>query len=725
MEMSFEDAAYTPWEGTRVETLEYPAMADAEVEDGSTFFYMLALGNLTPEERVLADVMTSAMNLESSTLQRLARERLPFATISSAIDIDYSRNHLMIYASNVDASEYGVFQEIVEEALKDLGENGIAQDIVRIVSNQMKMSAITAREASNIGVSLSESLSAEWVTAGDPFAYMDELEAMMNMEELSENGALNTFVQKVFEESQRENHQALYTCATPAPGLSEQQTAEYQESLRAKKAAMTEEEIAALVQETADYNAWLAENEEINNIDQVKVVDVATLPEEYEAAQVQETVVDGLTILTSPIENEEYISLELYFNASGVPADQIGAFTVWAAYLGNLETGTHTLEDLQLAVGQQVDSLSVTSGTLDYEDGGYQPVLAVSVTMLKDQLPDALALMKEILLDTRFTDLNEIRSQASESAYYVSYAMNASPYGYAQLLYSLATQDSGAWNYAAALTQYPELVNTMAQMEDEELTAMLQEIIAVGQSVLTRADVTLAVIANEENTAAAVAGVQEFLALLPEGEPLPQVPNAPEERIPARTALVVDGSVQYVVAGGNRNELGYSYSIYDYVTAQLASDQVVIPMLRFTNNVYSASFAVARVNTTLVSYRDPGLKSTLDFYAALPMLIRRLSPTQEELDGYILKTYAGLATPTGKISAASSALSSWMTHCYNPERVPTYMKQLKAMTPEDCVTCADTAQLAVDKGVVIVVGGAEQIEKNADLFDLILYSNDF
>lgn len=75
--------------------------------------------------------------------------------------------------------------------------------------------------------------------------------------------------------------------ANPEPGLREEIDNEFAQQLADKKAAMSEEEIDALVQATADYNAWTTQDAEdaAQYVEQLNVADLQNLSEEVTEAE--------------------------------------------------------------------------------------------------------------------------------------------------------------------------------------------------------------------------------------------------------------------------------------------------------------------------------------------------------------------------------------------------------------------------------------------------------
>ena len=152
----------------------------------------------------------------------------------------------------------------------------------------------------------------------------------------------------------------------------------------------------------------------------------------------------------------------------------------------------------------------------------------------------------------------------------------------------------------------------------------------------------------------------------------------------------------------------------------MISDLLLVPVLRDQMGVYTP-FTGFMDNGTLylITYRDPNLRDTFDFYATLADRIEKIDVTQEVLDGYIQSIFAGYAKPEGELSGAASAVQTVLEGRSQEEKLE-YMRQLKAITPETVKTAAEFYRKAWENGVHSTAGSASAVQEAADLFDSIL-----
>lgn len=134
-------------------------------------------------------------------------------------------------------------------------------------------------------------------------------------------------------------------CGTPRPGLAEALDQEREDYLADMKRAMTDAEIQALIEETAAFDAWNAE-ETVNYNFSIPVED---LPDPQENPEVRRETSDGVTWRTVPAK-AEVLKVQLYFDTDFVAEEDLPYLVLYTRLVGGLATQTMTKEETALAV---------------------------------------------------------------------------------------------------------------------------------------------------------------------------------------------------------------------------------------------------------------------------------------------------------------------------------------------------------------------------------------
>ena len=189
----------------------------------------------------------------------------------------------------------------------------------------------------------------------------------------------------------------------------------------------------------------------------------------------------------------------------------------------------------------------------------------------------------------------------------------------------------------------------------------------------------------------------------------------------AREAVIVDSNVQFNGLIADFATLGmedYDASL-DVITT-LVSDLYLIPQLRDQYGVYTPwAGAIDDYGVYLLTYRDPNIVETYGVYESLADQIDARAFDQETLNGYILNAYSALAKPQGELTGALNAMTAAIEGRPQDE-ILTYMRQLKAVTPETVSASAELFRKLAENGVRHTTGSAAAINAHAELYDAIL-----
>lgn len=231
----------------------------------------------------------------------------------------------------------------MDDALALVGSEGIGQDIIDMMVNQYQFSQLLAPENSNNNAGISSTITYQWGLTGDANAYQSELDFLANIRSDVTPESLKAVVEPYLVSPKA----SALAVTVSAPGLAERQNAELEKQLAGMKVAMRQEEIAALVERTADFQTWTEENEKVNMIDAVKVVDSRNLPEEVVDHTVRETAQDGMRMITSPVEGSDLVCCKLKFDAGTIPFALLHDYMLLAGLPGTMDTENYGRAELQ------------------------------------------------------------------------------------------------------------------------------------------------------------------------------------------------------------------------------------------------------------------------------------------------------------------------------------------------------------------------------------------
>lgn len=712
---------YRPIEaGTIEKTLPFAADIYAYVDGGCVSYYGFICENMDAADLAQLNTLALLLSDYNSPVARRVREDFPAATFGCTLDLSGPEPAMLFSLSGVSEGDGPFFKTAVDNALEDFIKNGFGEEVLGALAAATRIETALIAEDANFGANLVSMLSYYWSVDGDVNAYADLLHAIDSVDQNSGEGVYQRLAEKYL----RGERRALVN-TVPRPGLKEQQQQRQAEKLAETKAAMSDEEISALVAQTRELERFEQADDSAQYVAQLQAVTVESLDEDVRLYDIADaTDEQGIRHIDVPVGTDGVGQVMLLIDTSHLTQDELMNYTLCADLMGSLGTGAHGKDELDLLISRYLYNFSLMPIPLENDSpAGYTPYLQASWICADEDVAASYDLFYEILTDTRFESVADTLYQLS-NAYsalysYIEYqglhqiyrAMGAfSPSAaYQEFLYGV--------DYAAFLDK-----TGMALSMGVKAKSVLNRLTDVQQKLAVREGAISVYIGSEEGIAANRTAADAFLSRLNGEKGASQVEAYDFPKIPAREGIAVDSDMNcnliYAPIDALGLENGYTGAL-DAVTA-LVSDMYLYPMLRDRYGVYGVQNEVSEDGMLIITFADPNIQKTYDVYERLPETVRALSVDQDTLNGYILSACAALALPDGEISGATTAVYSYLDG-YDPGSAVEQMRALKTVSAEDVAHYADVYQALLDKGVRSTSGNRSTLEKNAEFFDNIVY----
>ncbi len=713
-EFAREDAGYTPIEAPVVQSLPFPVEQGSNTEHASTVCYAFVCPGLRQDlpSEILLDTMTDLLSANASGFQQRLQEALPYGSFGAFIELDGPEDAILFQAANVDPGDADTFKAIVDECLADVAENGFPQALVDSVASSLAISARLTREVSDPVDSVIVPMLGRYVSTGNPWDQLDYQEGLFSIDEWNRQGLYAEGASRWLSGSQTT---ALVT-TWPQPGAKEEDDAALAEKLAGLKAAMTEDEIAAIVEAT---NAEAPEDHSAEYVAQLKAVTVESLPEEIKRYDVtDETDESGVRHVDALAAVEGVSQASVFLDAAGLSQEDIHWFKLYTDLIGQLDTAAHAKSELAHLMSRYMYNGSIRLSLCKNGGDGYHPYLRGTWIALDGDLAAGYDLLRELLFDTKLDDPARLLEQVQSVKASLKSGITASP---AETILRRALARTGelyAYNSYAAGLEYYEFLEGTERLLAEDPDAAVAKLQGIQQYFNNRENAVTLCAGNEASIALNRQLADGFLASLDAREIVPAEYDFP---IPAkREALVIDSGVQFNMIAGDLAAAG----LEDFdggldALSGLVTDTFLVPLLRDRYGVYTPWSAGNEDYLMLYAYRDPNVAETYQVFDQLAELIEGAEIDQDTLDGYIMNAYSGYALPTGELTGAAGAALDTLQGL-DPARRLQWMRQLKQVTPEAVKADAALYASLCENGARMTAGAASAINANADLFDAIL-----
>ena len=713
-EFTITDEAYEPLDSSVENTWLFPVEAGSDTTYASTVYYGIVMKDLVKEdEQMKLDLLSSVLGADSSPLSQALQNMLPYANLSCYLELAGPDPVMVFVAYNLNEGDEEIFRSVVDQALTDLAENGISEDLALAVESSRVLTSRLRREGSEVGVDLIAYLAYN-------SALYEDIWSALTLEEYEENLAdwcLDGTFSQLAEKYLAGDQICVLSSTFPQPGGKEEKDAALAEKLEEIKSQMSDEEKAAVIEAS---NAVDEMDDASAYIRQLQAITVDTLPEEIPQYEIfDETDENGLRHVETAAQVSEVATVELFLDAGDLSIEDLRWMRLLTELQGYLDSEKHTREELAVLQEHYFYSGSV-SYTIMQEDSEPHPYYTVSWISLADDLEEGYNLAYELAFEQALDEAHAGQISDALQGLTATRKMSITQSPYSVTVYKSLARGNHvmALNDAVGNVSYYQFLQKAESDFAEDPAAVIENLVRVREKLRSSYG-AIAAYAGDE------AGIDNNRTL--SGQFFGKLASEPKEAadyvfepVPDSYALIVDSAVAYNGYAADYQTLGLDgYDAGIDVVTSLVSDQFLYPLLRDQYGAYGAmNYAIEDAGIYMLSYRDPNLTETFEVYQQLPDLLRAYPMDQEIIDGYIMSAYSQVALSNGELSDALVAIGAYL-NSKDPARALTWMQQIKAVTPETIESFADVYQALVEKGVLTSAGGAKLIRDNKDLFEQI------
>ncbi len=708
-DIQVEMGEVAPYTQTKYAEYEVPVEKDANTENASEIYYSFALNGADMYDTVALMGLSELLLLESSPVISAIREKLPHASIGGGMSFDSpSAPYLAFSAAGVDPEDRDTFVAAVDEGLEKLCGEGISKDAFDSVLAKNKLALLTTAEDADLGISASLSIALSWV-------YFENVEYYNVTEKVLDEMTVEK-AQALIERYLANNAHRAVSVTKPVAGLAEKNAAALKEELAKTKAALSAEEVEALVKSSNEFIQWSATPASKEVVSKIANMEVADLPEEWRQYEVKEETKDGVRYLSAAADVNGVYKGSILLDAAAIPVEQLQDAQLYMLLLGELDTKKHSKEELSNLITRYLSGLSTTltaqRGMTD-EEGYY--AADVSWIGLREDVTASMALLKELLFETDLSDTADIQSLLKRRSTDFAAGVDADPLTLQSSRTAAMFSDHGAYNEYLNGYAFYAYVQELIALADAD-PAMLRARLEAARDLLLNKTDAIVLCAGDEATIEAYQSEAASVLADMRAQKREKVDYS-SLRIPKRNEGIVNNStVQMNVLYSNRaGSVGK-----EHIISMLIDDSYLLPQLRNALGAYGAYSNMDLESAHLYTYRDPNLAGSYDTFEKLPEYLRSTNFTQDVVDGYIIGGYTSLSRPQGLLSGAVRALNDRLTGRTDEMRLQ-WMKDAKATTVDDVKASAEDWEALVQNGVRSTSGAESTLMANAELFDVLIY----
>ena len=714
-------AAEPPFQEMALVEKEYPIM-ESEPEEGNTYLsYNVSLGeNLDRKVSVgfqaLADAVVGA---PGAPVRKALLDAGIGTDISSFYEADVKQPYFSIVAKNAEGDQREAFVKLIEQTLQSLFEDGVEKKALRAALNHDEFRYREADYGSYPkGLMYGLQMFETWLyDDGRPFDYL-ELDGTYK----ALKGEVSTaYYENMLRDLLMENTHKSVVVVRPVRGLTGKRDKALAARLAAKKASMTQEEIAGIVAETkalADYQEEPDREEDLEKIPLLAREDIGKKARPYCNEELR---VNDTTLLYHEIYTNGIGYLRFLFDLRQVPEELFPYVGLLQVMLGLVDTEKRSYSELyheiHLQTGGIAPAVNVYTNADDLSD--YKLTFDLKVKTLYENLPKAFELAAEILTESVYTDAKRLFELVAENRSDKQAQMMSAGHSLAagQALSYLSKQ-AHLMDQVNGLSFYRLLEGLEKDFEGkkEELSANMERLV---HCIFRPENLMVDYTAQREG----LAGIEPLIEALKSKlhrEPVEGKPYVPQP-VKKNEGLMSSAQIQYVCRAGNYANKGFSYTGALRVLKVLMSYEYLWMQVRVRGGAYGCMCQFGKTGESyFVSYRDPNLEKTIETYEKAADFVEAFEADERTMTQYIIGAVSAMDMPLTPAARGNYSLAGYMTG-FTFERAQQERDELLSTDAGTIRKLAAHIRAFMEDDCLCVVGNEEKIKEQKDIFGSVEY----
>ena len=697
---------------------DFPVSIDDNIDGKTIITYNVLCDGMTSYEQALFELVIKELNKSDGSLDRMLLENLPNADYSIQNELYQPEPFFSIVFENVNNEDKYIVKKIVEDAFAEIVNNGINKNIVENIIDKLQIDLEYEKDSHGYAENLIDfGILTFSNNCNDLLGFLKYNKGLNELEYNYNNGNIDKLINKYL----ATNSNAVMTITTPKQGLSEENNKNKIEKLNQMKLDMTDEELDLLIQNNISYDKWAEEQKNNSICEMLRVASVSELPEYIAKCYADDEIIDGIRFITSSINDTDIDYFKMFFDISGLTKEEIYKLKLATELFFNIPTTNYDYKSLDVEFNNKAYEYGSEIYVNYYYNGGYKPCLSFFATSLDKNYDKVFELTKELMYESIFNDTSIAKSVISTNYNSLKNYASYDPTGIANEYISLQNNKDYKFEFDLNSINYMNFLNDILNKSDDEILLILNDCKNILNKVYNKNGFVCHIIANDNNINKIKNDIIELSKQF-NTESI-NIKEATYSEINNKIAIVNSGVVNYNYISMPLKNKNIEYTSKYAIASSIVDDKILYPEFRVKNSAYGSYSSVNRDYVYIYTYRDPYLKQTYDIYNDLDEKIDDITITDRELEDYKLNNYSNFSYPLTKFQSANIAIEEVFNECdeKRPERYLRYMKEIKNTKKEDLYDMFDFFKKINDNNQYITVGSREQIEKNKQLFDQIIY----
>ncbi len=704
------------FEQTKRVVEEIPISEEEKEEESAYLSLNMALGDSLDKELYLAfQILDYALcSVPGAPLKEALIEKKIGKDVYSIYDGGMRQPYFSIVAKDTNMEKEQLFLDTVYEVLEKLVEEGFDPKALLAGINHYEFKYREADfGAYPKGLMYGLQAMDSWLyDEKQPFLHLEANETFAALRKKVEDGYFEQLLQKYFIQN---THKAVIVLK-PVKGLTEQKDARLKEKLAAKKASLSEQEIAQIVAETKaleEYQEAEDSKEDLAKIPLLNREDIGT-----KARQIvnQERKLGDIPVLHHEMFTNGIAYLRMIFEVKDIPTELMPYVGLLKGCLGLLNTKNYKYGDLFNETNIVTGGMAAVNNCYNnlHDLDKYRLTLEIKTKVLYDNIHKAIALMKEILMTSDFSDVKRLQEIIAEGRSRVQSQMISG--GHSVAVGRAISYGSVSGEVSELISGIPflRLITHLDEHFEENKEQLVDKLKRLVKYIFRKENLMVDFTGTWEGYEKLESPVESFAEALytepvEKGEYLPVVSRKNE-------GFMTTGQVQYVCRAGNFRKKGLFYTGALRILKVMLGYEYLWTNVRVKGGAYGCMCGFGKSGESyFVSYRDPNLGKTVEIYEKAAESIAQFEADERTMTQYIIGAISDLDVPMNPSAIGLFSLSAYMTGL-TQDMLQKERDELLGASVEDIRALSNHIRAFLEEDFLCVVGNSEKIKEESGLF---------
>jgi len=705
-----------PFDKPKNEKVLYPITSEENTERKT----ILAITNccgILPDKEIASSIgviIEALYKSDASPLKKAIIDKNIADDVSLISEDEVLQPFNALVLMNTDEKHQKTFENIYNEVLEGIVKNGIDKELLISIINDAEFSIREEKNTPLRGLWYCMRAYKKWLYDESPIEELkiDNVVASLK-KRIDEKGYFEEIIKKYF----LENTHRAFINLTPDNTIMEKEEQKIKNDLAKYKESLNKNDLQELVKETKTLKKLQETPESKENLAKLPRLTLKDISADIEKIPTEIICESPLMIYNEQITNK-IAYLDIYFNTQYLTNDELRYINIFSDVLISGGTKKTSYDNIAKKISTYTGGIKAKFTPISSIKGDpYKSFLMIGAKVITDKYKYLSDILKELLFEADFDNISRIKDLLNMEKAKIEELINEKSFSLVGSRLASYTTMAGKENeLVSGFEYYGTVLNSIKEINEnpELFTSRLK---AIRDKLFIKDNIIINIIVDSDGKQEAIELIENINSTLPDKD----YPIAKRDSIAfnKNEAFYSSSQVQYVGVGINLYEIGFQYKGSFSLLVNYLENFYLWDKIRVMGGAYGcfSSFFLDTGFFSIISYRDPNLKETLDAYYSFQKHLKKLNLDNEKFNNLIISTAnEPLLSPYGK---AKKAFGDYMIGLTYQEREK-HKKEVLSSTPKDLAEYSSLFKKIFEKNCICVFGGEGKIKQHKDLFTNIV-----